>query len=988
MKKPTILLLGTIMCMTAALVFTLKKNSPAHFETRQEAEEHGEGEEQESGLDKAMDMWFQSRAYPDPYYLDDKYLRGWEQAKKLRNQTIMTKGSGVQNGSWSWIGPKTGIGGRILNIAIDPTNNQKIFIGSAGSGIWKSTDAAATWTHVNTGFPVQGVTSIIINPSNANIIYAGTGEVYRYDSTGSPLTALPNAEGHNIWKARGTYSIGILKSTDGGTTWSRIFYHSLANQLGIQMLKFDPTNYNTIYACCTDGLYRSTDAGANWTNIFQAPYVSDVVINATNNQQIVCAVGNFGNTIKGIYRSTDGGTTFLKVQPSSGLCDFQSPTIPVRGFTRFDNLTSAGNENTIVASIGIDENNGPPNELYRSTDFGATWVALPSSAHGSYQFWCAHDCAINPFNTNQILIAGVSVYKYTLSSATSGSKGSAYGTIHSDIHDMKYDPTTSGTIYVACDGGIYKTTNGGTGWSAMNSGLGAVQFYASIGVGTTDANLIVGGLQDNGVVQYNGTSWSGFPGLTGTDGAACLVSPPNGATSDNNIIASGDARNFYYSSSKGSTSSQTMSYLGFNNDSRTAFVAPVAWSKGKPSIVYVGSDNLHKSTTGGSSWVSTAVGTNYIEAKNKTAIAMAVAPSDVNGNILYVSTSPFAQSDLDVDAIIVTGQPNVLKTTNGATPFTSILGTGSNKLPNRFIMDFAISATDPNNVYVAVSGFGTAHVYVTTDGGTNWTPLGASTLPDVPFTSVLIDPLNPSTIYAGGDMGVYVSPNKGVNWYDYNTGFPDMVQVMDIQANATNNLVVATHSMGVFTGPRYTGTLPVTLESFTGEAKGVNNQLTWVVDQEYDLWYYDLERSKDGTNFEKVTTINARNSTSQTTYSYNDPVPGNTSYYYRLKSVDRDKSYTYSNVIFISRKDAKEDVRVIGNPFTSALNIKLTLSQNEQVKISLFDAGGKLLKKEQAPMNAGQSMYALQGLDHLPAGVYYVEAIINNQRWKERVVKK
>ncbi|MBK6937018.1 MAG: hypothetical protein IPH18_09170 [Chitinophagaceae bacterium] len=143
----------------------------------------------------------------------------------------------------------------------------------------------------------MGVSSIIVDPANSNVIYAGTGEVYRVDSSNI---------GFNVWKCRGTYGIGIIKSTDGGTTWTQVMTKTTSQLFAIQMLKFDPTNSNTIYACATDGLYRSTNNGTSWSQILSKIYVSDVAINPTNTNQIVVGVGNMVNADKGIYRTTNG----------------------------------------------------------------------------------------------------------------------------------------------------------------------------------------------------------------------------------------------------------------------------------------------------------------------------------------------------------------------------------------------------------------------------------------------------------------------------------------------------------------------------------------------------------------------------------------------------------------------------------------------------------------------------------------------------------
>lgn len=958
MKKPIIKLLGLVILIVLAIIASpLKKSIGTITKIENGSEEENEEAEKETGVAGQMMSWFTARAYPDPYYLNDKFMKGWQQAQEIRSQQVASRRGRLMSGMWNSIGPNNTIGGRILTIAIDPTNSNKLFAGSASGGIWKSTNGGANWSSVTTNLPVLGVASIIIHPTNGNIIYAGTGEVYRIDSTSG--TPNPGNTGFNVWKTRGTYGIGILKSTDGGATWTQVLNRSTSQLFGIQTLKFDPSNSNTVYACATDGLYRSTDAGSTWTKILNLTYVSDVVINGTN---LVASVGNLGNTVKGIFKSTNSGTSWTKI--TSGLpASFQ-------GFIKMDKVTS--DPNTIVASIGVSKTS--TTELYRSTNFGSTWSSLSGSGHTSYQYWSAHDVAINPSNTNELVYAGVNTYLYTI-----GSGGTGIGSnIHADVHDIQFDPSNSNTLYVCSDGGIYKSTNGGSGFSAINNGLGATQFYASIGVSTTDPNFFVGGLQDNGQVYYNGTSWTTVSGVGG-DGAACAVDPSN----DNYVLVSRDARGVYKSSNGAVSASNTATYWGSVADSRTAFAAPLAYSKSNSAIVYLGSDNLHKSTNGGNSWSNNAysTATNYIDARRKTAITLAVSPT--NSNKVYASVSNFAQYDGDVDNLYVTGTPNVLKTTTGNTPFTSIMGSVGNILPNRFVMDFAISKTNDDSVFAAVGGFGSSHIYVTGDGGVNWVSKGVG-LPDVPFNAIVFDPLNPKVIYAGGDLGVYASPDLGNTWYDFNNGFWDATQIVDLQVSADNQLIAATHGKGVFKGALFSGVLPVTIVSFTGQVMANTNKIEWKVAQELNVWHYELERSTDGNYFKKTATIKANSSTD---YKYDDAVPDGTSYYYRLKTVDNDGSYKYSDIIYL-RRTAKNEFRVMNNPFNNDIRIQFSLAQNSKGQINLYNAEGRLVRKESANMSSGQFIYTMNNLSALPAGAYFVEAIVNNQRWKQKLLKK
>ncbi|RYZ88773.1 MAG: phosphatidylinositol-specific phospholipase C domain-containing protein, partial [Moraxellaceae bacterium] len=147
--------------------------------------------------------------------------------------------------------------------------------------------------------------------------------------------------GFNVWKCRGTYGIGILRSTDGGANWTQVLTKTSNELFAIQEIMYNPANANEVFACATDGLYKSTDGGATWsaTPFYAKTYVRDIAINPSNAQQMVISVGNLANTDKGLYRTTDGGTTWGKI---AGL-----PT-GMTGYTKLDN-----NGTRLYAAFGI-----------------------------------------------------------------------------------------------------------------------------------------------------------------------------------------------------------------------------------------------------------------------------------------------------------------------------------------------------------------------------------------------------------------------------------------------------------------------------------------------------------------------------------------------------------------------------------------------------------------------------------------------------------
>ncbi|MFZ9386942.1 MAG: T9SS type A sorting domain-containing protein [Chitinophagaceae bacterium] len=967
MKKPTTYLMGmTLLIVMAGTMFLFSLHQKRDYrkyevlssvkeEAYKESDYESEDEEKElNGADKQLTMWFQSKAYPEPANLSAKYMRGWQQALQIReeNSSVQTR---VEAATWTSLGQSfnggTRIGGRVVCLAIDPNNSARLFAGSASGGIWKSTNGGSNWSPVTTNLPVLGVSSILIDPSNSNTIYAGTGEVYRVDTSNI---------GFNVWKTRGTYGIGIIKSMDGGNTWSQILVKNTSQMFAIQAMAFQPGNSSIIYACATDGLYRSQDGGGSWTKIYSATYVKDIAINPSNADQVVISVGNMVNTNKGIYRSTNG----TNATPSFSHITTGLPS-SFEGSIKLDNVGSG----SLFASIGMSSSTASSNrEVYHSTDFGATWSVVGGTTsstttnHCSYQFWFAHTVAINPFATDSIIFGGVGLYRYRVSNTTR----TTVSGVHADHHDIVFDPNNRGVIYACNDGGIYKSTNGGSTFAAINTGLNATQFYASLGVSKNiaDPNRMAGGLQDNGQVLYNGTQWNQLS-WAGGDGTACAIDPNN----SQRILVSRDARQVYRSTNGGSTGGSVTSYWGFVADSRTAFVAPLAFGTSNSDSVYLASDNLHISINGGGSFTNDAYGsaTNYIEAIHKTAIALAVSPT--NARKVYVSTSPFAQYDNDDNRIYVTGQPNILKTTTGNTPFTSIKGS----LPDRFVMDIVVSPTNDDSVFIALGGFGTTHIYATGNGGASWSAIGSG-LPDVPFNALALDPVNPKVLYAGCDLGVYVSPDRGQTWVDYNNGFWDATLVMDLQISADNKLIAATHGKGVFKSDLYSGgTLPAKLVDFNGVNRDNYNQLKWVVTDEQQLSRYELERSSDGIRYQRVTTKQAVNSTSQVTYTHMDPVSlSSAEYYYRLKIIDLDESYTYSSVVFI-RTQSKTNIRVLNNPFRDLITLQYSTGRDQPISVALYTATGALVRRQDYNATAGSGAYTLYGFANLPKGLYFLK---------------
>ncbi len=211
--------------------------------------------------------------------------------------------------------------------------------------------------------------------------------------------------------------------------------------------------------------------------------------------------------------------------------------------------------------------------------------------------------------------------------------------------------------------------------------------------------------------------------------------------------------------------------------------APFVLSEANPDVLYVGTSYLAKSTNAGNSW---ALMNGGLELNGNPLISMSSSYQDED--ILYVATSP------------IVSQAAVLLTVDGGNSFTDITGStqSSSNLPDRYPVDLAV---DPNNdsvVYVALSGFGTSHLYKSQDRGNNWVDIGVG-LPDIPTSAVFVDPDFPSHIYVGNDIGVFVSTDGGGSWYDFRNGLPEVVSVLDLTISPSNRrLRAATHGNGLY----------------------------------------------------------------------------------------------------------------------------------------------------------------------------------------------
>jgi photosystem II stability/assembly factor-like uncharacterized protein len=462
--------------------------------------------------------------------------------------------------------------------------------------------------------------------------------------------------------------------------------------------------------------------------------------------------GNLSSDGRGIYRSKSGGDNGSWTKLSGGLPSSWG------GKTLLSLCKSS--PNTIYASVAdaYDQIG-----LYRTTDGGDTWTNRNSEDVCSYQGFFAHYVRVNPENADEVMWAGVPFY----TSTNGGTSITSRSGMHVDHHCFADDPTDPDIVYFGNDGGVYRTTNGGTSFNSFNTGYVTCQFYNGFACSHQTGNLAMGGLQDNSCKIYKGSkSWTR---ALGGDGTFCAIN-----TEDDDIMYGASQNlNISRSTNGGSNWSNISNFEG-----RTCFIAPYMLAHSRPTVLYGGTQYLYKTTNGGSNWSQMNGGSQL----NGNAI-LGIGVSPTNHEVVYASTAPYSGK-----------RGELFASYDGGSSFTNV----TRDLPDRYYLDIAISPHNDDVAYVTLLGFGTCHLYRTEDGGDTWDDIGKD-LPDMPTSAVIVDPDDHNIIYVGNDFGVYLSTDYGQTWQSFSEGLHSAVWVMDLVISPSNNKIrIASHGNGAW----------------------------------------------------------------------------------------------------------------------------------------------------------------------------------------------
>ncbi len=665
--------------------------------------------------------------------------------------------AGIWN--WEWLGPGN-VGGRIRSILIHPTSPSTMWIGAVSGGIWRTDNGGASWSPVDDFMATLAVGSMVMDPTDPLVMYAGTGEGF------FNIDALPGA--------------GIFKTVNGGLTWIQLPSTNDTNFLNVNRLAHHPTIPGRLYCVTTmpngSGEIRwTTNGGTTWPRLATTYYAAtDIKIHPQhpNRLAVGTSVPVTGGSVGDVLLSYDGGVNWIKQTDNSSN---KLPWSPGRCEVHF------GNGDTVYASI---DDNGT--EIWRSVDSGATWSRRSTgSGYLGGQGWYNNVLWVSPHNSNFLLLGGVGLGRSTDGGATFTDMKPFHADQHSIVSHPGYNGTTNRYIYVGGDGGIgwaYDTTSVSAGWTLLNNNLGITQFYG--GAAHPSGSVIAGGTQDNDKVHFMprfGTgNWYVGPSYNSTwgDGGTTAIDQNNAARMYGEYPGLGfqrsdDSGRHYYRKTSGMTD-------GYSSDG--AWVAPFLIDPNASNILIAGGRTVWRTRDYAESWYSIR------------------SPLPSYAYVLAIDIA------LGNSARIWVGYGNGTVSTTSDTGGTwTDVDNNSPPLPNRSVTDIAVNPANENDAIVTFGGYQDSSIWRTTDGGANWTCIegtGTYKLPEIQINTVRFHPLSSNWIYIGTDLGVFASEDGGATWSTHpfsskNEG-PVNVEIDELFWQASDKLIAATHGRGMF----------------------------------------------------------------------------------------------------------------------------------------------------------------------------------------------
>lgn len=696
----------------------------------------GAAEETAARKSFQRERWFyEQRMYPENFIPVNAYINA------VRQKRAITTASGYYNktGNWFSIGPTPGVNtyygnvsSRVATVKFHPTNPDIIYLGAACGGVWKTTNDGQNWVS-KTDFEISlSSGALAIDAQNPEVVYCGTGEATYFTYS--------------------YYGAGLLKSTNGGDTWTN-YRAGLPSMTYFSRLVIKPGNSNILFAALGGaGLYRSTDAGESWSAAVSGR-CDDIVFTPDGQRAYITGVGS------GYRISTDGGESFVQ-------------STPFAQGTRSHLALCKTMPEVIYASVY--NSSGNTVNVYKSTDAGVTYSLLANTFTGTTQGWYDFYVHVNPFDANYAYVGLVDLWRTTNGSAFTKITNTSAGPVHVDHHNMDFHPSDAEKLICSNDGGVYFSTNRGTNWINLNATLNLTQFYR-VAADPVNAAHVLGGTQDNGVQQTQGSPVWTVQIFGGDGGDVCFD------TKLNNYIITENQNNLLRRSINGGQT-WTLDTTGLSGT--PAWIAPIIAHPDSTGVFYTARQRVFRSSDYGDTWTGISSGTS--------GTIRELAISRTNPQVMYASTT---------SAVYISN--------DGGKTFTSV----STGLPVRTITSISVHPDSSGTALVTFSGFGGGHVFKTTNAGASWKDVSGN-LPDTPVNDGLMyyPGFSTNIMLAATDVGVFVTDNGGSTWSELANGLPNTVAMHFDYHKGLNKLRIATHGRGVW---EYSGSL-VSAGSETG----------------------------------------------------------------------------------------------------------------------------------------------------------------------------
>lgn len=712
---------------------------------------------------------------------------------KAQDKSETKKDSTVTGLKFRSIGPAF-MSGRIADIVIDPNNQNVWYVAVGSGGVWKTENSGTTWIPLTDKESFYSTGCITLDPSNSSVIWLGTGE---------------NVGGRHVGVGHGVYV-----SYDAGKTWKS---KGLKKSEHISKIIVNPKNPNEVWVASQGplwssggerGLYKTTDGGNTWKLVLSSNEwtgVTDLVIDPRNEKILYAATWQRHRTVAAyvgggegtaLYKSTDGGETWNKLKTG----------LPTTEMGKIGLAISPINPDVLYAAIELDRKKGA---IYRSDNQGGSWTKMSNTVSGGTGPHYYQELVASPHVFDKIYLMDVRVQ-------VSDNGGKTFYNMnesnkHSDNHSLTFKPNDPNYLLVGTDGGIYESFDDTKTWKFINN-LPITQFYK---VAVDDAEPfynVFGGTQDNNsqggpsrTNKTDGISNSDWFVLLGGDGHQPATEPGN----PNIVYAQSQQGNIHRIDRTTGEAVFIKPQEGIDEPyERNNWDSPILVSNHDPKRIYFGTQRVWKSDNRGDSW--TPISKDLT--KNEERITLPImgkqkswdAAWDVYAMSTYNTITSLSESPLDETILYAGTDDGIIQyTKNGGTTWTKVLVSSLPNVPaTAFVNDIKADLHDVKTVYVALdnhkNGDYKPYLLKSINGGTTWFPI-IKGLPDNALVwRVVQDHINPNLLFLATEYGIYMSLNQGEEWVKFSEGLPT-ISFRDIAIQKReSDLVVASFGRGFY----------------------------------------------------------------------------------------------------------------------------------------------------------------------------------------------